>query len=417
MSARAIPATNLGVAEATNAEITPTGKFVVWAAILSILFFSQIAYNVGDFPASTDLFCYATFALYLLTSGHASLHVPALILFLTATAFACLGMTFAAYAVSWTSLLLLLALYLPFAVRLKAAPDLAAIHQYIQFAYVSAATVIACIAVAQIVLVNVFGASYLANVYFILPDGIRGAGTYTFLREEAGIVKANGFFLRESADLSIMTALAIIIEYFTRARWRVLAILAAGMLSSFSGSGILALVVGFLIPRSLNRVPLFVLSAIVVIPVFFLMYNSDIPGLTLFFDRLSEFNTPGTSGYARFVAPLEMVQTDLDKGGTAMWLGNGAGSFLRSTSLLRLRYEVNDPTWAKLIYEYGLVGFTLILALFSVRLYSSALRPEICNFILFAWLSTGLVLKPYFALVVWLLTLVPQAYHRRVQDG
>src|SRR5260370_2724990 len=242
-------------------------------------------------------------------------------------------MTFAAYAVSWTSLLLLLALYLPFAVRLKTAPDLAAIHQYIQFAYVSAATVIACIAVAQIVLVNVFGASYLANVYFILPDGIRGAGTYTFLREEAGIVKANGFFLRESADLSIMTALAIIIEYFTRARWRVLAILAAGMLSSFSGSGILALVVGFLIPRSLNRVPLFVLSAIVVIPVFFLMYNSDIPGLTLFFDRLSEFNTPGTSGYARFVAPLEMVQTDLDTGGAAMLICHGSGRVFRSSRL------------------------------------------------------------------------------------
>jgi hypothetical protein len=171
-------------------------------------------------------------------------------------------------------------------------------------------------------------------------------------------------------------------------------------------------------PRSLNRVPLFFISALVFILVFLVLQNSEIPGLTIFFDRLSEFTTPGTSGYARFVAPMDMVQQlSLDEGGTGMWLGHGAGSYLRSTNLLRVKYEINDPTWAKLIYEYGLVGLTLISALFVVRVYSSNLRPEICNFILFVWVSNGVLLSPDFVELFWLLTLVPQAYRRSVPTG
>src|SRR6202022_838159 len=101
--------------------------------------------------------------------------------------------------------------------------------------------------VVQIVLVNIVGISELTNVYFILPEGIRGAGTYTFLREGGGFVKANGFFLRESAVLSVVPALALIIEYFTRARWRIPAIRAAGLFCSFSGSGVFAIALGFLL--------------------------------------------------------------------------------------------------------------------------------------------------------------------------
>jgi hypothetical protein len=417
MSGKTFPATNLTIDDPTSAEIAPKGKFAVWASILSILFFSQIAYNIGEFPVSTAFICYALITLYLVTSGYASLSIPTLILYLIAGAFACLTMARTTSLASWTSLLLLSALYAPFSFRLKNASDLEPIQQYIERAYVSAATAISVIAVIQIVLVNVFDASYLTNVYFILPEEIRGAGSYTFFREGGGIVKANGFFLRESGALSIVIGLAMIIEYFTRVRWRILAILAAGLFCSFSGSGILALILGFLMPRSLNRVPHFLISSLVFILVFSALYSLEIPGLTIFFDRLSEFTTPGTSGYARFVAPMDMVQPSLDEGGATMWLGHGAGSYLRSTGLLGLKYEINDPTWAKLIYEYGLVGLTLISALFVARVYSSNLRPEICNFILFVWVSNGTLLSPDFAEVFWLLTLVPQAYRRSVPTG
>ena len=313
--------------------------------------------------------------------------------------------------ISWTSLLLLLALYSPFSFHLKKQEDLRAVQRYIQYAFISAATVIAAIATAQIILVNA-GISPLRNIYFILPQAIRGAGVYTFTREGGGIVKANGFFLRELADLSIVTGLALMIEYYTRKRLRVLGILGAGFLCSFSGSGIFAIAAGFLLPKSISRIPLFFAVAIGLTVSFFVLYNLEIPGLSIWFDRLSEFTTPNTSAYARFVAPLEMVQRSFDIGVDTTWLGNGGGTLLRDIQMLKLKYEINDPTWAKLIYEYGLLGFFLFSSIFIIRVYSSGQRVETCNFILFSWMSFGLVLKPDFVLVVWLLTLVPQMHRR-----
>jgi hypothetical protein len=106
------------------------------------------------------------------------------------------------------------------------------------------------------------------------------------------------------------------------------------------------------------------------------------------------------------------VQRSFDNGLDTTWLGNGGGTLLRDIQVLKLKYEINDPTWAKLIYEYGLLGFSLFLSIFLIRIYSSSQRVEICNFILFSWMSFGLVLKPGFVLIVWLLTLAPQMHRR-----
>ena len=400
-------ATALAQPATPDMELTSAGKFAIWASIISVLFLSQIAYNIGTFPLSGDLICYALVALYLLTSGHASIGFISFALFTVALAMACFGTLATTSAISWTSLLLLFVLYAPFSVRVKGQAE--AVHQYILGAFVSAATVIAGVAVVQIILVNALKLSFLTNIYFVLPEAIRGAGFYTFSREGGGIVKANGFFLRESAELSIVTGLAIIIEYTTRARWRTLTILGAGFVSSFSGSGIFALTVGLLMPRSLARIPLFFVSCLGLLMALFFLYSLELPFLDIWFGRLSEFQTPNTSAYARFVAPMEMVGRSFGDGAVTTLLGNGGGSYLRSIVQLRSKYEVNDPTWAKLIFEYGLSGFFLVSAIFMGRLYSSRLRVEVSNYILFSWMSVGLVQKPGFALIVWLLTMVPQS--------
>lgn len=394
-------------------ELSKSGRYAIWASIISVLFLSQIAYNINTFPASTDLICYAGVTAYLLTSGFASIGLLSLALFIVTLVLACFGTVTATSSTSWTSLMLLFVLYAPFAIRLKEDPD--AVHEYILSAYVSAATTIAAIAVVQIVLVNATKSSLLTNIYFNLPEAIRGAGHYTFVREGGGIIKANGFFLRESADLSLVVALALIIEFRSRARLRNMGILAAGLICSLSGTGLLAITAGLLLPRSLGRVPLFVVYLVGLILALYLLYSLNIPGLDLWFDRLSEFQTPNTSAYARFVAPMEMIGHSFDNGPLTTWFGNGAGSYLRDVQLYRMKYEVNDPTWAKLTYEYGLLGFGLFFAILLQRLYSSRLRVEICNFLLFSWISVGVVLKPSFALIVWLLTLVGTPARRPLQ--
>jgi hypothetical protein len=201
--------------------------------------------------------------------------------------------------------------------------------------------------------------------------------------------------------------LALMIEFYGKARLRILAIVGAGLICSFSGSGILALFAGFVLPRSIGRIPVFIASLIGLVAILFFLYIANIPYLDAWFDRLEEFTTPNTSGYARFVAPFAMVVHSFEEVAST-WLGKGAGSYLREIMLLRVKYEVNDPTWAKLIYEYGVLGFILVSSIFVIRLYLSSARIEVCNFLLFIWLSGGLLLKPDFTLIVWLLTLVPK---------
>ncbi len=176
-------------------------------------------------------------------------------------------------------------------------------------------------------------------------------------------------------------------------------------------SGILALIAGFVLPRSISRIPAFIAAFVGVIGLLFVLSIADVPFLNTWFDRLDEFTTPNTSGYARFVAPFEMISHSFQEF-TSTWLGKGAGSYLREAGLLKVRYEVNDPTWAKLIYEYGVLGCILVSSIFVIRLYSSALRIEACNYLLFVWLISGLLLKPEFVLLVWLLTLTSKHYHR-----
>lgn len=407
IASTAHPATDPASHSRSSADLSSTGKLAIRSAIIAFLFLSQVAYNIGDFPLSVDFICYASCAAYLLVSGYVALDFLSFSLFTGTAALAALRMPYSDSSTSWTSLLLLLALLAPFSFRMTDRYDLRSVQECIQDTFVSAATVIGLVAIIQIVVVNAVKTPFLTNIHFVLPDAIRGAGNYAYTREGTGLIKANGFFLRESATLSIVMALALMIEFYGKARLRILAIVGAGLICSFSGSGILALFAGFVLPRSIRRIPVFIASLIGLVAILFVLYIADIPYLDVWFDRLQEFTTPNTSGYARFVAPFEMVVHSFEEVAST-WLGKGAGSYLREIMLLRVKYEVNDPTWAKLIYEYGVLGFILVSSIFVIRLYSSSARIEVCNFLLFIWLSGGLLLKPDFTLMVWLLTLVPK---------
>lgn len=394
-------------------ELTAMGKAIVWFSIVSFFFLTQVAYNIGEFPVALDLISYAVFTAYLVTSGHATLSIPSAYLLVCLVALAGFRIPLSTPSSSWSSLLLLCSLYLPFLFRVANRPQLQPVNDYIMNVYITVASVIAAVGLVQLVLVNAARVSTLTNIYYMLPDAIRGAGHYTRFREDSGIIKANGFFLRESADLSLVTALGILLEYQSRRRLRTLALLGAGLLASLSGSGLVALAAAFLLPKSLSRVPLFIALVAGLVLVLMVLSSLDSPVLNLWFGRLSEFGKEGTSAYARFQAPMDMIERSFDKGILTTWFGNGAGSFFRDLATAHFKYEVADPTWAKLIYEYGIIGFMLLLSLFLLRLYSSSAPIEICNFFLLSWISFSLVLKPGYALMIWLLTLVPSMHDRQ----
>src|SRR4029077_19366848 len=69
-------------------ELTATGKFVVWFSIISILFLTQIAYNIGEFPVSFDLISYGVITAYLVITGYSAPSYPSMFLLVCAIALA-----------------------------------------------------------------------------------------------------------------------------------------------------------------------------------------------------------------------------------------------------------------------------------------------------------------------------------------
>src|SRR5665213_1087434 len=224
---------------------------------------------------------------------------------------AIIGIATAPAEISLNSLFLVLVLQLPYVIKYKTGIEFHLLRAYFFKVFISFSVVLAVIAIVQFFLVNLAGLHVLSNVANIIPEQIHNAGQYTYTREDAGIIKANGYFLRESSTLSIMMAFAIIMEYLALRRVWVLGVLLVGLLLSFSGSGVLVIASAVLLPTSRRST---VALLLLVVTGWFLWLGANIPGVNIWIDRLSEFQTVGTSGYSRFVAPVEMVSGGFSHG-------------------------------------------------------------------------------------------------------
>jgi hypothetical protein len=168
----------------------------------------------------------------------------------------------------------------------------------------------------------------------------------------ASMNKSNGFFLLEPSIFSQLMALAVIVELlFFPLSWRPM-IFITGSLVSFSGTGLMliaAFVPFLLLRRGDTRLFLSVAGLVV-----FAFIFSDTLHISAFTERTTEFGSTHTSGFARFLSPFYLFDAYVLSSvqNTLFGLGPGAiDPFYGTTS-----YDVNDPTWAKLFFEYGLVG-------------------------------------------------------------
>jgi hypothetical protein len=189
--------------------------------------------------------------------------------------------------------------------------------------------------------------------------------------------KANGFFLVEPSSLSQLTALAIIVELALFApSWRLL-VLGLALALSFSGTGLLLLAAigpGLLLRKGWAGVLL------MAIPVLLLaVFLAESLHFTLWFDRLGEFHSDQSSGFARFLSPFYLFRDYVFPRLDTTLFGLGPGSieqFFNKTA-----YQIHDPTWGKLFFEYGVVG-TLPFAIFVIYCFFVGARS--------AWLSGAL---------------------------
>jgi hypothetical protein len=272
--------------------------------------------------------------------------------------------------------------------------------------------VLAALAIAQFFAQFVVDGRELVRFYGIIPDfllssyAIGGVNTIIPIAEGSSLIKSNGMFLVEPSTLSQMTALGILIETLEFRRPRYLLFLAFGYLLSYSGTGLMMLLL-FLPLAGLVHLRA-ILYGLLVIIFGFVLSVTGVVDLSVFTSRVGEFQDPRASGFVRFVGPFWLAADYFDLASLrALLLGNGPGTTGAFTAQDRFWYSGGmTGTWIKLFYEYGLIG-SFVFLLFLAACCRRTLCPSlVMAAVFFSYVIAGNFLNtPFLTVMIVLLTL------------
>ncbi len=354
------------------------------ALLLSATVLERFGVNAGSLSTSVALVVGYAFLGIAALAGALSLSFERCLLFGVCLTVGLLSLLVNEGASSAPSLLLLGAMYLPFVFVLKpgslsAEGDAA----WVMDRFLDIGLFCAVCGVLQFGLQSVVHADWLFDFTRYIPEKLRASGTFNTVIPMGSFNKSNGFFFREPSGFSFLMAVAVIGEAFTRRRKARLAVLGLALLLTYSGTGLLALLLGTLYPlgpKTLLRLGVVALAGSVVFWLF-----GDALNLSFTLGRVAEFNSSYSSGYMRYVAPGRLVSESIDSSLWAPWLGHGPGTIFRTVR----DYEFHDPTWAKLLFEYGLSGFVAFVTLFLLMLRRPDVPLQVRAAIFWGWLIMG----------------------------
>lgn len=187
-----------------------------------------------------------------------------------------------------------------------------------------------------------------------LPDNVTVSGYNSLipLYWSSPIYKSNGVFFLEPSFFGQFLAVAMVAELLAGPRTLRLIVLTAGMVCSYSGTGLtmLALFLPFYFLRH-GHPRLFLFAALVSLV---LIFFGDALSLDAFTRRISEFSDVDSSGWARFLSMFRVLQRVVFANDLTFFFGRGPGTVQEQFRLFS--FTAFDPTWGKVIYEYGLLG-------------------------------------------------------------
>jgi len=391
MTGMAIPRRTAPLAEAGG----ETARRLLFYVFVAVIYLAMFGIRVlPDFSVSFSLMAVYGLCAWLLLKGQASFDLPSLFLFSSILIVGCAA-TFANSGgyFSLPSLLLLAVLYLPFTLSLSQGLQAERFRQYGIKWFCDLSLGLAVCAIIQYALQYVLHASWLFNLGTFIPDWFSASGVWNHSVPVSGSFKANGLFQREPSGLSMLLGLAFVVEMTGARRYWRLAVMALAMALSYSGTGILIAAAGLLLPTNSHalRRTLMLLAALLV---FWLLFRGVL-NLDVFLDRATEFDKPNTSGYARFVAPMDVVQHGFASSWWAPYIGNGPGTIQPAIIRYTTTYAIHDPTWAKLLFEYGVLGFSVMIAFAIGMVRRSAAPVELKIALFYTWFAAGgMLLNP-----------------------
>lgn len=245
----------------------------------------------------------------------------------------------------------------------------------------------------------VIHADWLFNYSAYLPSFLQGPGGYNTVIPVGSWFKSNGFFFREPSGFSFIMALALVAEWERGGgassegllgqpgqggrRWLRIGAFGLALLLTYSGTGLLGLLIALLFPlgwKTIGRLTLLAAGGALA-----LLVLGDALNLSFTLGRIHEFGEERSSAYIRYIAPARLVADTFTLDSWTPWLGQGPGAVFRQA----LSFEYHDPTWAKLLVEYGVVGAACFVALFAAALLGGGLPAPVSAALFAYWIMMG----------------------------
>ena len=179
------------------------------------------------------------------------------------------------------------------------------------------------------------------------------------------ILRSNGFFLLEPSIFSQILMLAAAVDVLIRRQWLFLPLYGVAYVVTYSGTGLLALAVASILaivisPRTSPQLVLLGIAGAIVAGFAALIFPDAVAGLV---GRSNEVNYEGSSGYARYIGQLKLL--DEFAGETRTFVGFGPGALERAT--ITIAGSINPAL--KIFFEYGIMGLASFATFFIGTLW------------------------------------------------
>ena len=370
-------------------EVLPRAlRIGIALALVSLILLTRFGLNTGAYGLN-----FAVPVLYVmifkgLADDRINLDLPGLLLYVSFISVGALSLMVNANLPyrqdgSMASLMLLASLYLPFVFVIKSYPLSREGWMWTMRLLLNISLFVAITGITQFYLQFVWKPTWLFDFSPLIPKAISADVLANSEITAGSFLKSNGFFLREPSAFSFLMAFSLICELALFKRWPRLAAYAFALMLSYSGTGLLALAFGLLFPFGFKTAVRVALIAVVG-GVLFLLFG-DALNLSFTLGRIGEFSAESSSGYIRYVAPMRMVYELIDTDVWTAFVGHGPGTVFHAER----PYDFHDPTWAKLMYEYGVLGFASCLGLMAYGMSRSHAPVQIRATLFFNWLIQG----------------------------
>jgi hypothetical protein len=390
------------------------------ALLVCALFLQRFSVSFGNTVMSLDIVPAALIVVHQFVSGKLLIQYDRLLWFLAVgLAVTCsLLMNFKSTMLS--SYFLFLVMYSLFTLSRPSTPDR---YRSTLQAFQSLAALLSFLAMAQFVAQFVVDGRELVRFYGIFPEFLfasydaGGVNTIIPITDGSSLIKSNGIFLTEPSTLSQIAALGILIEVLEFRRPRYLLILALGSLLSYSGTGLMILLV-FLPLAGLahNKAGL---SALLVVIFAIGLVATGIVDLSAFLSRVGEFEDTRASGFQRFVSPFWLAADHFDTASLpVLLLGSGPGTIKDFAA--RVWYGAGGAgTWIKLLFEYGLIGSFVFVCFLTFCFRRSRCPGLLLAAIVFYYIFLGglFLSTPFLIIMMVLCTLSGPEPRRSRIDG